>query len=433
MSIRRDIGLATRVVRDLIHSRSQQAEVARRSRSHPLPPPGSVKIAVYFADADVNMYQLRQWYGPLADLASTWPIAIIARSAGTALALWDEAPVPAHYLRTVVDLERFVHEQQISIVFYVNQNTRNFQMFRYGRMWHVFINHGESDKVYMTTNQFKAYDYSFIAGEAAFERLSHKLWDYDLANRAIMIGRPQADHLGGELPFAPDDRTVILYAPTWEGDRAGATYGSVVTHGVALVSALLATGVHRVIYRPHPRSGVVDPEYKAANLSIIAAIARANALDPGAEHVFDDSPQLDWQLSAADVAVTDISAMVYDRLATGKPLIITRPSGEAAEVDETGYLGAAEWLTADDASGIVAIIERVQVDEEARRRLQFWVERHFGDTSPGSATRRFRDATARLMERWEEHRAIHDADDDDDDDFDDDSLEDSEEDSTEER
>ena len=28
-------------------------------------------------------------------------------------------------------------------------------MFRYGRMWHVFINHGESDNMYMTTNQFK--------------------------------------------------------------------------------------------------------------------------------------------------------------------------------------------------------------------------------------------------------------------------------------
>ena len=40
-------------------------------------------------------------------------------------------------------------------------------MMRYGRRWHVFINHGESDKMYMTTNQFKAYDYSLVAGDAA--------------------------------------------------------------------------------------------------------------------------------------------------------------------------------------------------------------------------------------------------------------------------
>ncbi len=70
--------------------------------------------------------------------------------------------------------------QDIRVVLYVNQNTRNFQMFRYGRRWHVFINHGESDKMYMTTNQYKAYDYAFIAGDAARERLARVLWDYDL-------------------------------------------------------------------------------------------------------------------------------------------------------------------------------------------------------------------------------------------------------------
>lgn len=68
--------------------------------------------------------------------------------------------MPVVYLRRIADLETFVSEQDLQIVLYVNQNAKNFQMFRYGRMWHVFINHGESDKMYMTTNQFKAYDYS---------------------------------------------------------------------------------------------------------------------------------------------------------------------------------------------------------------------------------------------------------------------------------
>ena len=125
------------------------------------------------------------------------------------------------------DLERFIGDQDIRVVLYVNQNTRNFQMFRYGRRWHVFINHGESDKMYMTTNQYKAYDYAFIAGRAARERLARVLWDYDLDRRTIEIGRPQADHYSGVLPYTPDDRTVVLYAPTWEGDRPSAHYGSI--------------------------------------------------------------------------------------------------------------------------------------------------------------------------------------------------------------
>ncbi len=410
MALLHDIRTARNVLRGILRSRRTRAQVARREPGQKRPAPGTIKIAVYFADSKVNLYQIRQWYAPLAEINQTWPVAIISRSPSAVLELWNESPVPALYLRRVTDLEEFVHTQDIRIVFYVNQNAKNFQMFRYGRMWHVFINHGESDKMYMTTNQFKAYDFSFVAGDAAIDRLSHKLWDFDLANRAIAIGRPQADHFAGELPYTADERTVVLYAPTWEGDRDAAAYGSIASHGVTLVRELLATGRHRVIYRPHPRSGVVDSEYGAANRAIIDAIARANAADPAAQHIFDDGPSLGWQLAAADVAITDISAMVYDRLATGKPLIVTRPVSASAEVDENGYLGACEWLTADAAGEIVAIADAVQFDAEAQKRLKFWVERHFGDTTPGVATARFHEAIERLMALWEVNARIHEGD-----------------------
>ena len=395
------------MLRNILRSRKARSTLARRLPSVPQPDDASVQIVVYFADTRVNMYQIRQWYAPLAELAKTRPVAIIARSPGTMLTLLDESPVPVVYLRKVVDLERFIHSQDIKIVFYVNQNTKNFQMFRYGRMWHVFINHGESDKMYMTTNQFKAYDYSFVAGDAARERLARKLWDFDVDRKAIPIGRPQADHFAGALPYPADDRTVVLYAPTWEGDRDSAAYGSIATHGVGLVTALLASADHRVVYRPHPRSGVVDPAYGAANRAIIASIAAANAADPTAHHVFDEGNELGWQLAGADVAITDVSAMVYDRLATGRPLIVTRPVSPIAEVDEGGYLGSSEWLDAADSADIVAIAERVQHSEEAQKNLHYWVERHFGDTTQGAATARFHAAVEHLVTEWERHALLH--------------------------
>ncbi|NYF10225.1 hypothetical protein HDC94_001381 [Leifsonia sp. AK011] len=407
MPLLRDFRTARKVLRNILRSRRTRRQVAQEVARRPHPAPGTIKIALYFADAPVNLYQVRQWYAPLAEINPDWPVAIISRSPGSVLQLWKESPVPVVYLRQVADLEHFVHSQDIHIVFYVNQNARNFQMFRYGRMWHVFINHGESDKMYMTTNQFKAYDYSLVAGDAAVDRLSHRLWDFDLAKRAIPIGRPQADHFAGELPYTPDERTVVLYAPTWEGDRAAAAYGSIASHGVELVSALLATGRHRVIYRPHPRSGVLDAEYASANAAIIASIAAANAADPSAQHVFDNGPELGWQLVAADVAITDISAMVYDRLATGKPIIVTRPVSPSADIDEGGFLGSCDWLDAGEAGDIVAISDRVLTDEDARARLAFWAERHFGDTSPGAATARFREAIGHLMGEWDRHHAIH--------------------------
>ncbi|MGV8859087.1 CDP-glycerol glycerophosphotransferase family protein [Rhodoglobus sp.] len=407
MALLKDFTTARKVVRTMLRSRRNRRRVAQIVGEHPLPTPGSVSIAVYFADTKVNLYQMRQWYAPLAELSKRFPVSIIARSPSSVLALWDEAPVPTVYLRRVSELEQFVSEQPLKIVFYVNQNAKNFQMFRYGRMWHVFINHGESDKMYMTTNQFKAYDFSFVAGEAALDRLSHKLWDFDLKKRAIPIGRPQADHFAGELPYTPDDRIVVLYAPTWEGDREAAAYGSIATHGVALATAVLASDKHRFIYRPHPRSGVVDTEYKNANVAIIAAIAEANETDPSVQHIYDDGNELGWQLVAADVAITDVSAMVYDRLATGKPLIVARPASPLADIDEAGYLGACEWLPADQAENILSIVERVQFDAEAQERLGYWAERHFGDTSPGAATARFHDAVESLVALWHRHAQIH--------------------------
>ena len=398
MVSRKDVRLAAKLVKDVIASRKAQRLLGERLQAQDPLPSQHFKIAVYFADGPVNLYQMRQWYKPLAKLAETWPVVLLSRTAGGTLKLLDESPVPVAYVRKVANLERVIADQDIRIVLYVNQNSRNFQMMRYGRRWHVFINHGESDKMYMTTNQFKAYDYSFVAGQAAIARLGRVLWDFDFDKRAITIGRPQADHYSGRLPYTPDERTVVLYAPTWEGDRAAAAYGSIATHGVGLVTALLQSPRHRVVYRPHPRSGVVDHEYGQANKQIMAAITAANNRDASAQHIIDTGAELGWQLSAADVAIVDISAMVYDRLATGRPLVVTRPVAVEADVDESGYLGDAEWLTADGAGDIVALVDRVVDDPEARGRLEHWVRRHFGDTSPGAATHRFESAVARLVQ-----------------------------------
>jgi hypothetical protein len=407
MSVLSDLRAARKVLGNAVRSRNTRRKLAHELQARRAPAAGSIRIAVYFADTPVNLYQIRQWYAPLAELAQTHPVAVITRSPGATLQMLAESPVPVVYCRSVTDIEQFVDRQDIRIVFYVNQNTKNFQMFRYGRMWHVFVNHGESDKMYMTTNQFKAYDYALVAGQAALDRLSRKLWDFDLAKKAIPIGRPQADHLAGALPYTPDDRTVVLYAPTWEGDRPAASYGSIASHGVALTEAVLASPAHRLIYRPHPRSGVIDPEYRAANQRIIAAISAANARDPRAQHVFDDGPELGWQLGAADVAITDISAMVYDRLATGKPIVVTRPVSPEADVDEDGFLGSADWLTADEAPRVLAVLDRVQHDTSARENLQFWANHHFGDTTPGASTRRFHEAVERLMAEWARNAVVH--------------------------
>jgi hypothetical protein len=97
--------------------------------------------------------------------------------------------------------------------------------------------------------------------------------------------------------------------------------------------------------------------------------------------------------------------MVYDRLAAGKPLMITRPADERASVDTQGYLADCEWLTVESASDIVAEVERMRSDEAAIARLRMWVQHYFGDTTPGVATEKFHAAVERLMQEWERWEA----------------------------
>ena len=409
MQLSKDVKRATRLVKRVLKGRRAYFEVLRALRQRGPLLTGQFRIGVYFADSDVNLYQLRQWYAPLRELSSQWPVLLLARNAAGARQLLAESGLEVAFVQKVNDLERIVQEQPLDVILYVNQNTRNFQMMRYAHRWHVFINHGESDKMYMTSNQYKAYDFAFVAGEAARARLTRALWDYDVDTRTRTIGRPQADHLDGEAPFPDDSRTVVLYAPTWEGDRPSASYGSIVSHGEKLVARLIATGRHRVVYRPHPRSGVADAAFGEANRRIIAMLSEANQSDPDAHHVFDQAPSITWQLSRPDIAICDISAMVYDRLATGKPLMVTRPSAPEADVDEAGYLGVCEWLDASQTDAIVNVLDSVIADTDARERLGIWSQRYFGDTTPGAPTRRFHAAIAELLERsetWRERDAL---------------------------
>ncbi len=363
-------------------------------------PDDHFQTLVYYADGPVNLYQLRQWYEPLKALDEQAPVLLVCRSVTAALELLEESPLPVAYASRVEDLENLVDRQRFATALYVNQNTRNFQMMRFNTMLHVFISHGESDKSYMVSGQTKCYDYSFIAGEAAAERLAAHLINYDVAAKTIRIGRPQLDIPPATTgPTLPDDgRIVVFYAPTTEGDRPSMRYSSLASHGVAMMQALLASPRYRVIFRPHARTGLFSEEHAVARDRINAMIAAANAADPGAGHIADTTPTFDWQIQAADVCIADISAVVIDWLTTGKPIVVTQPVNPAAPVPTEGYIASADLLTKKRAGEIVEILDRVQADEALAEQRREWTFHYFGDTSPGAATQAWLDACRRVRE-----------------------------------
>ena len=176
-------------------------------------------------------------------------------------------------------------------------------------------------------------------------------------------------------------------------------YSSVASHGVPLVRSLLADGAYRVIYRPHPRLGLTVPAFRTAHQEILRLLRDANAADAGAHHLADTSGPFGWQVDAADVCVTDISAVAYDWLATAKPLVVTRPAEPRAELPESGLVRELDLLDASDAARAAEVVAAaVRHPDDAHAAL---VQRYFGDTTPGASMERFLAACSTIIAQRE--------------------------------
>jgi len=163
-----------------------------------------------------------------------------------------------------------------------------------------------------------------------------------------------------------------------------------------MVTALVETGRYRIIYRPHPRTGIFDASYKDSNKRVVELLARANSADPNARHVIDSDSDFGWHLDAADICIADISAVAFDWLAVGKPIVLTRPSSPEAEVEQDGIAGSLLTVNASDAGSIITYLDHANDPEQVAARKAI-VARHFGDVTPGASMQRWVAAATRVI------------------------------------
>ena len=242
------------------------AFAGRRTQRDGLPEAG---VAVFFATGPENFYQFEQWRLPLEHLALQRPVFVIVDRPDTGDLVLQTSSLPVAFARGSGALEELVADRDVRVVLYLNQIESNFRMLRFASPVHIQIGHGESDKGGSVSNQHKAYDLTFVGGDAGRDRLSIALRGFDANERTLAVGRPQLDHsYPGAPPWPRDSGLRVWYAPTWEGDRPSIAYGSLASHGVAIIEALLADPSIRVIYRPHARTGYASRAHRDADKAI---------------------------------------------------------------------------------------------------------------------------------------------------------------------
>lgn len=386
---------------DVVKDRLTERNVAQRfaPAAH-----DSFTAALYFAGDGASVYQLSEWLWSCEQLAARLtakgfgeaPVVVFCRHAGHAEQISRLTTLPVRFGRLARDLDTFMTLPSLRIVFYVNQSPLNFQALRYPQPAHVHLSHGESEKISMISNQLKAYDYVFTAGAAARERILAALPDYAAhggQQRMRDVGRPQLD-APRQMPQAwqemqTDDRLTVFYAPTWEGDSPSMAYGTIHLNGPATVQRLLDEGC-RVIVRPHPRTGYLD----LAAAQALAELRRITEDHP--RGYFDDDPRIGWQLDAADVCLTEMSALAFDWLSTGKPLVLIKPGTVEAEVMPGGLFDRVPHTGPRDPAAISAAVITA-AHASADPRLADAQLHYLGDTSPGAQKRRFEDAVLQVI------------------------------------
>lgn len=344
----------------------------------------------------------------------------------------------------------------VRVALYPGNTGKNIHLIQRAEIKHVFVGHGDSDKLPSSNRVSRIFDEIWVAGRGGrdrYERVRHAIDDRDV----VEVGRPQLVAVEGHRP--PEQRAVptVIYAPTWEGVDDNNYLTSADTAGLELVERLVrGPEPVRVIYKPHPLLGRRSPAAAAAHRRIIELIGEANGrlepvtpeavrelaelreridgfrenaseqhlspedlvgyrdlLDrwhsvywtssgPLRHHVVTDTlPSLFSCFNESDVMVSDISSVVADFVASGKPYAIVDMQGTDDDEFRRQFPSAgAGYVLRPGLAGLETVLAAAREPEGDALADRRAVLKHYllGPDEPDSLTR-FTMAVNDLYER----------------------------------
>lgn len=353
-------------------------------------------VVLYFSGPASSAYQVNMWLATLERVHRRPLVVIRERSVFGAL---GATVVPVLCVPSPTTLMG-IDFADVRVALYPANVGNNIHMLRLPTMMSAFIGHGDSDKNASFNPFSRAYDQIWVAGRAGADRYARAAIGVD-ARCLIEVGRPQLDGVGSAVPPGDGHVRTVLYAPTWEGWDSAQAYSSVAAIGPTIVRAALASpGSLRLVYKPHPFAGIRDPHIRRAHAEIVRMIRADNeangrvitagidgvhsavtsgsegsALDeerrvhdreqkywgslaPDTHVVVEPSgPSLYSCFNQADVLITDISSVLSDYLASGRPYAVCNVSGLSPDHFRLAYPSTSAGVVIDaDGTGIEDIM-----------------------------------------------------------------------------
>ncbi|MGY1641616.1 CDP-glycerol glycerophosphotransferase family protein [Geodermatophilus sp. SYSU D00703] len=319
------------------------------------------EVVLYFSSPASGSYALRVWLDTLRALRNR--VVVVLREAHHLEAL-DLTGLPVVVLPAAQDVE-LAQVPSMRVALYPTNVVKNNHMIRLPGIRHAFIGHGDSDKAGSFSPVTRVYDEIWVAGPAGRDR--YLAVDEGVRDEQIrFVSRPQLAGLSRAAePAGPASRVpTVLYAPTWEGFYEHSDYCSLGELGVRAVRTLVGSGRVRVLFKPHPASGERREDVAAAVPEIEALLADSphRRVDDGPEALYE-------AMREADVLLSDVSSVLSDWLATGRPYVVANPRGLAVEELHTRFPTTRGGAVLSPEDDVLALVDEAVVrDPLAARR-----------------------------------------------------------------
>jgi hypothetical protein len=402
------------------------------------------QVVLYFSGPADSTYQIDMWLETLEQLPYRTIVLLRERSVFESLA---PTTLPVVCMPNGVSVMQ-AGLSSARVALYAANMSKNLHLLREPGIKHVFIGHGDSDKVSSINPFTRVYDQVWVAGRAGRDRWARAR--VGVRDETIVeVGRPQLDTVNHAGSPAPGDRLTVLYAPTWEGWNDDTFFSSITKMGPPMIRMLLdLSPAVRIIYKPHPFTGIRDPRAAHSHEKIVRMLAAANG-EPSAPPADEDLSALTTGLRRADISVAesrqlalawasrywttldasrhvvvegarptlfdcfdhadlliaDVSSVVSDFLASGKPYVCANPQG----MDDADFLrdnptAGAAYLLGPDCRELPEIMELVRGSDPNEADRATLREYLLGPDSPPSI-QRWNDAMEALILDGKDDRA----------------------------
>jgi hypothetical protein len=341
------------------------------------------EVVLYYSRPEAIGYIANVWMPILEQLPHR--IAVVVREAHNARLVETER-LPVVQVSAATDLERII-PPSVQLALYPSNVAKNNHLIRLTGIFDVFIGHGDSDKGGSATALTRIFDEAWVSGPAARDR--YRVADVGVRDEQIReVGRPQLAeieqhaHPVGETHAGSDGTSsweyTVLYAPTREGFFSSWEYSSILSQGATILRELLGTPGVRVLFKPHPGTGTDDPAYRLEVERLLAMVQAAG----GPHEVVSGAEGLYSAFNRADLLVSDVSSVITDFLASGKPYVVTNSTSLTAEQFRAEFPSASgAYILGGDGSGLAELLADARTRdslEDVRARTAAYL---LGDTT----------------------------------------------------